>query len=307
MMKAIFFTEGGRKFGFGHIVRCAGLYEAFEEKGVASEFVVNADHTVKGILKNIDYRICNWLKEQNKALSMIGKGDIVIIDSYVADVEFYGKVSRRAQKAVFLDDYQRIHYPEGTIINSAIYAADLRYPQGCKNMLLGTRYSSLRKEFWDIPERKKAGRTQRILITFGGMNYAGLIERVTRHFKKKLPWTLHGIDFAKRKGNSLNFLQSILDSDSCISGGGQTIYNLARCGLPTIGVCLADNQLLNLKRWDKTRFLKFIGSPKDRDFLAKLERFILGPHFSEFLKSGRIGQRYIDGQGARRVVQALLN
>lgn len=307
-MKAIFFTEGGKQFGFGHIVRCAALQEAFEEKGIASELIVNADNTVKGLLKGVNFRLRDWLKNQDRALRMIDKEDVVIIDSYLADLGFYQKASKRARKAAYLDDYQRLNYPKGIIINSAIYAPELRYTKDNGNMcLLGIQYSSLRKEFWDIPKSKKIRRVQKILITFGGMDYSDLIEKIVKCFKNKLECTFHCIDFVKKKSNPLNFLQSILESDLCISGGGQTIYNLARCGVPTVGVCLSDNQLLNLKCWDKTKFLKFAGGYKDMNLLAKLERVFDTPGFTEFLKSGSIGQKYIDGQGARRVVQTLLS
>ncbi len=307
-MKAVFFTEGGKKFGFGHIVRCAALQEAFEEKGIASELVVNADNTVTGILKNVHYRICDWLKDQDHVLRTIDKEDVVVIDSYFADFGFYKKVSKRAQKTAYLDDYQRLNYPEGIIINSAIYAPKLIYPREDKSMyLLGTQYSALRKEFWDISERKRVAGGRRILVTFGGMDYSDLIHKIVNYFNDKFQYTFECVDFNKNKMNSLNFLQRILESDLCISGGGQTIYNLARCGLPTIGVCLSDYQLLNLKAWGKTRFLKFIGDYKDNDLFVKLERFFGSSEFDEFLGRGSIGQKYIDGQGARRVVQAILS
>lgn len=307
-MKAVFLTEGGKRFGLGHIVRCAGIQEAFEEKGIASEFIVNADDTVAGVLSNANYRACDWVNEKEKALETIGKDDVVIVDSYVADPGFYKEISKKAWKSVYLDDHRRINYPEGIVINSAIYARELDYPRDNGNVyLLGPEYISLRKEFWDISDKKRAAGGREILITFGGMDHSGLIQRIVDYLNEKSRYTFHCIDSNKNKMDPANFLQWILESDICISGGGQTVYNLARCGLPTIGVCLSDNQLLNLRSWGKTKFLEFIGDCKDNDLLVKLERFLGAPEFGEFLGRGSIGRQYIDGQGARRVVQAVLS
>lgn len=307
-MKVIFLTEGGKKLGFGHIVRCAGIREAFAEKGIESEFIVNADDTVNGVLRDINHRICDWENEKDKAFAAITKDDIVIIDSYLADLKAYKEISKRARKAVYLDDHNRLNYPEGIVINSAIYAPELDYPRSNGNRyLLGPRYISLRKEFWDISQKKKPAKLRTILITFGGMDFSGLIDKIVNALEGKFNYTFNCIDSNKKKMDPLTFLQSILESDLCITGGGQTVYNLARCGVPTIGVCLSENQLRNLKSWDKTKFLEFIGGHKDNDLPGKIEKFLEGPQFVKFLSRGKIGQKYIDGQGARRVVRAVLN
>lgn len=306
-MKAIFLTEGGKKLGLGHLVRCVSLQEAFEEKGIASEFIVNADHGVDGILKDVNHRRCDWLNPKEDILSLINKTDVVIIDSYFADLDFCHNVSQIAQKVVYLDDHNRINYPQGIVVNSAIYAQEVNYPKSNGNSyLLGTQYACLRKEFWDIPQKENRESLQKILITLGGMDYSGLMERIVGHLKDKFHCIFHCIDFYKTKISPQSFLQSILESDLCISGGGQTIYNLARCGLPTIGICLSENQLLNLQWWGRTKFLEFAGGYQDNDFLENIEKILRASSFGEFLNHGRIGRQYVDGQGARRVVEAIL-
>ncbi len=306
-MKVVFITEGGKNFGFGHVVRCAALLEAFNERGIESEFIVNADDTVNGILENIKHHKLDWLASNRKVLRTIGKHDIVIIDSYLANFNSYEEITKRARKAVYIDDYGRMRYPRGTVINSAIYAEELKYPQDNESIyLLGPKYICLRKEFWDICAERKTGSSRKILITFGGMDYCDLIHKIVNYLKDKFEYIFNCIDLNKEKMNASRLLQAILESDVCISGGGQTVHNLARCGLSTIGICLSDNQLLNLKWWCKTGFLEFIGQHKDIDLPQRIERVLKAPDFAAFLKKGAIGQRYIDGQGARRAVEAIL-
>ena len=40
-MKVFIITEGSKNIGFGHITRCISLYQAFEERGIIPEFIIN--------------------------------------------------------------------------------------------------------------------------------------------------------------------------------------------------------------------------------------------------------------------------
>ena len=61
-MKVVILTEGGADIGFGHITRCLSLYQAFEEKGIVSEMIINGDGSVLGLLRNSNYQIFDWVK-----------------------------------------------------------------------------------------------------------------------------------------------------------------------------------------------------------------------------------------------------
>ena len=50
-MKVTILTEGGRDTGYGHITRCTSVYQAFEERGIKSQLIVNGDETIKNLLK----------------------------------------------------------------------------------------------------------------------------------------------------------------------------------------------------------------------------------------------------------------
>ena len=65
-MRTFILTEGGKDIGFGHLTRCISLYQAFEEREVVPEFIVNGDDTVLDLLKGKKYQIFNWLEERNK-------------------------------------------------------------------------------------------------------------------------------------------------------------------------------------------------------------------------------------------------
>ncbi|MDQ7082427.1 MAG: glycosyltransferase [Aquificota bacterium] len=53
----------------------------------------------------------------------------------------------------------------------------------------------------------------------------------------------------------------MLDADIAISAGGQTLYELARVGVPTIAVAVAENQMWNVSEWQEAGFIEAVEAP----------------------------------------------
>jgi spore coat polysaccharide biosynthesis predicted glycosyltransferase SpsG len=148
-MKVFIITEGTKNTGFGHITRCLSLYRAFEERRITPKFIINGDDSIEGLLKHIIYQIINWIDEKNRLFETVKDVDIAIIDSYLADISFYKKLSELAKIAVYIDDNKRLDYPKGIVLNGNIHAETLNYPKKDGiTYLLGTKYTPLKKEFW---------------------------------------------------------------------------------------------------------------------------------------------------------------
>ena len=126
-MKVLILTEGGIQFGMGHITRCMALYEAFVEKGVETLIIVNGDETVDSLLSGANFIRTNWLKNEEETFDKLENYDIVVVDSYHADFEFYQALSQKVKVPVYFDDTIRLDYPGGIVINGAIEAEKLRY------------------------------------------------------------------------------------------------------------------------------------------------------------------------------------
>jgi len=99
----------------------------------------------------------------------------------------------------------------------------------------------------------------------------------------------------------------MLESDIAISAGGQTLYELARVGVPTIGICVAENQLGNVIGWEKTGFLEYVGWYNKNDILEKIKDAV------ECLKDVKvrktifkIAKRIVDGKGSLRIVDKVI-
>ncbi len=324
-MKVYILTEGGASIGIGHITRCLSLYQAFEEKGVQPLFVVNGDKSVKQYLKDTRHELINWSRKDSNAL--LKNTDIVIIDSYLAGFEFYEEVSKSVKIAAYLDDNKRIDYPKGIVVNGTIFADELGYPSK-KDIIyfLGSKYTPLRKDFWDLPEKETKQNIQSVLITFGGDDTRNLTPEILKLLNRDFPEYIKKVIIGGSYKNiaqieslrnaktelvyspdAEGMKQAMLEADIAISAAGQTLYELARVGVPTIAIAVADNQMNNVKGWQKTDFIEYAGWWEEQDVLEKTANSLrLLQERETRQRRSVIGKTYVDGQGARRIVEDIL-
>lgn len=329
-MKCYILTEGGRKIGFGHLTRCLSLYQAFEELGVASKFIVNGDKYINDVLNGRDYATLDWIRRAKEVFKLITKNDIVIIDSYLAEYNFYKHVSGLTEKVIYIDDNLRISYPRGYVVNGTILAEEFNYPSNAEiQYLLGTKYMPLRKEFWDVPQKAIKDVIESVMITFGGDDFRNLTPKVMNYFNRNhgslklnviigTGFSEEGIkEIEKIKKSNTNIHYSLnaeeiknimIQSDIAISAGGQTLYELARVGVPTIAVMVVDNQRNNVKGWQSVGFIKYVEYKDDMNIINDINN-----SFNDLIdmdkrkKMAKQGQSFVDGKGAVRVVEKIIN
>jgi len=326
-MKVFIITEGGKNIGFGHITRCLSLYQAFEERGIKPKFIINVDNDIEYLLKNINYQIFNWLDEKSKLFEMVKDADIAIIDSYLADISLYNKIANLVKISVYIDDNKRLDYPKGIVLNGNIHAETLNYPKEAGIIyLLGTKYTPLRKEFWEVPEKKIKEKIESVMVTFGGDDAKNMTPKILKLLNEKYPElnknviigrAYQNIDEIKKcadKNTNLIYYpdaekmkEIMLESDIAISAGGQTLNELASVGVPTIGICIAENQLGNIKGWEKVGFLEYAGLYNENNIIADIDKLLKNLESMKIRESkSKIGRKFIDGKGSIRIIKILL-
>ncbi|MFH1369595.1 MAG: UDP-2,4-diacetamido-2,4,6-trideoxy-beta-L-altropyranose hydrolase [Elusimicrobiota bacterium] len=327
-MKAAILTEGGLNIGYGHITRCMGLYQALKEARIDATFYLNGKGIQPETLKGVKYRFLNWLESGN--LSPILKNSAMcVIDSYLAGINVYKRVFNDVKACVFIDDNMRLDYPGGIVSNGTVLSEQFPYKRNkLARYLLGSRYAPMRKPFWGTPAKIIKERINDVLITFGGTDPLGMTASVLEYFALKYPLirkhvvTGASLDKIQRKrilalSDSRTSLYSGLDAngmknlmlrcDIAVSAAGQTTYELARAGVPSVIFAVAGNQIKNSRNWQKTGFA-LLGSGADNATVSKaLERSvkIIADRKPRAKMSGR-GRKAVDGQGARRIVSELL-
>lgn len=327
-MRVVILTEAGKGIGLGHLSRCCAIADAFETKGIIPEFIVNADTPACGLLKKKRYTILDWLDKQDKLTKLIQNADIAIVDSYKAGLNIYKKISKEAKLSLYLDDNNRLNYPGGIILNGSIYAEKLNYPKDKeKSYLLGPKFLPLREEFWRVPSRKIKSKIKKILITFGGSDSKNMTINILRFLNKEYPELVKNVivgsgfknidkikQIKDKKTNLVYFPDAgrvkklMLDCDIAVSAGGQTLYELARVGVPALSLAAAENQLNNLRGLERAGYGEYLGCWREMALLSSLnkgfKKFVLR---KERIKQYKAARGLIDGMGARRIVDELIS
>lgn len=323
-MDIFILTEGGKNKGFGHIARCSSIYDAFKIRGFSPKMIINGDESIVPIFNNLKFSIKDWINE----LPPIKPSDIVVIDSYLADESIYQKIFEISGLLVSFDDDDRIEYPGGIVINGNVLSENIDYSsKNNVSYLLGSQYSSLKKEYWNISPIEVHKDINSILITIGGDDIRNLTPNILKLINNEFPKLVKNVIVGK-SFNNINLIKNIADdntnliyspnskkmldvmlqSDIAISAGGQTTYEFARIGLPSIAISIADNQTDSIQNWEKLGFLEFAGLWDDKELLNNVSNKLnILMNFEYRIEKHNHGISIIDGLGANRVVDNILN
>ncbi len=308
-MKVVILTEGGNKIGFGHISRCIALCQAIEKEGYNPELMINADNNVSDFVKERNCQIFNWLAEQKKVIRLLEDASLVIIDSYLAEKPFYDRISQMTNgNLLMIDDCNRLDYPRGIVLNPSIYGDKLNYPskEGV-TYLFGKDYIILRKEFWEVPKKKINKEIKNILITIGRGQNSNLIDKIIDSLKDCHEFNFEVAGSNGGKLSAQQMLDLMLKADISISGGGQTTYELARVGVPTIGICFAENQRMNLEEWERQGFVSFAGFSSYPRIIEEIKKSLYSFDREKRKKTALVGKNAVDGKGAERLLKIIGN
>ena len=210
------------------------------------------------------------------------------MDSYYVTKRYLESLNA-VTKVFYIDDLNMFEYPVDTVINYNIYANRFDYENKYKMLgmntkfLLGCQYVPLRKEFENISYRVRKV-VKNILITTGGTdnyNIAGrLLEMLVKQECTKMVkiHVIEGVyninkDFLEKLSkqhnnivlyrNVQNIAKLMLNCDIAVSAGGFTLYELCICGVPTVSISFADNQLENVKQFNKEEIIIYAGDVRN--------------------------------------------
>ena len=242
-------------------------------------------------------------------------------------ISFYKTLSDLSRIPVYIDDTKRLDYPKGVVVNGTIYAEELNYPKKHDiTYLLGSKYIPIRKEFWNIPDKAINESLQTIMITFGGDDARNMTPRIITMLNGNYPELNKKVIIGKAftnteqiqafKDKTTEFIyypdaegmkKVMLESDIAISAAGQTLYELARLGVPTIAVAVADNQINNVRGWQKAGFIEYAGWWEDMLILENMKTSLEKLTNNNLrLDKYHIGKMFVDGKGAIRIIDEIM-
>lgn len=191
----------------------------------------------------------------------------VVEDGYHFGYNYQQVIKEAGLRLLVIDDYGHAeHYLADLVINQNIYASEALYPnrEPTTQLLLGTKYILLRREFWPwrswnrtIPELAR-----NILVTMGGSDQANQTLKVIRAIQQIEAVDLSVIvvvggsnphlrelEEAIAKSPSIRLIQDAVNmpelvawADVAVSAGGSTCWELCFLGTPPLLLVTANNQ-----------------------------------------------------------------
>ena len=335
----LFRTDAGPLIGIGHLQRCLSLAAALHHLGMSCLFLTNEEPTVIERVKRFGFESCtleaddSWgtvdLKE-TLSIAATRECSTIIVDSDYEGADYLSQLRNAGYFVVAIEDNVPHPFPCHIVINGDAHARKLSYSSPFKDtrFLLGPEYSILRREFWEVTPRIVSENVDNVLVTMGGSDpynimpkIIDLLDALQGTFSVTAiigPFFENIVEVqavTRQAQRTITLVETpdsvrdlMLQADMAISAGGQTLYELACVGCPTVAIRLAANQDGQMAVFEKAGFLRIAGDGDYSgivDAISDTAKALIADQ-QTWAAMSAAGQQLIDGQGALRVAQTLL-
>ncbi len=337
-MRVLFRADANQVIGAGHVMRCLSLASALQARGaqvcfvsldlpVHLENVVRAQgHEVRRLPEAVR---ANELADAYATLDGEHSMTVCVVDHYHLGQDWESEIMAFVP-VLALDDLGRPHASRWLLDQNYYADPQARYATGCPvhvQRLLGPSYALLRNEFAHARAnaRVRDGVVQHVLVFMGGMDAGNLTATALKAIDLGLSPNVKVTVIAGASHPDLAGLRAwcddrglaelhvqvsditphLLAADIAIGAGGSSTWERCACGLPTVAICLADNQRDLILEGARAGFLWGIDHIPSVGELANVLQAITGaPGLVHHLS--RQSLQMTDARGAARVAQLLI-
>lgn len=315
-------ADGGEGIGAGHVMRCLALADAWQAGGgdvrwVASRLSPMLERAIAA--RHIPVSRVADAADTVAAVCTPGHTPAwVVVDGYGLQSEAQALRRDGLRLAVIDDDGRWGRYDCDVLINQNLGAERVEYDTAAETRLLGAAFAMIRREFLTQPvAAQPAPAVRRVLVSFGGDDRHRQGERVARVLQRVAPDVERvvtggvlaapaAMDGAARVITGTDMAAVIAASDAAVVAAGSICWELAYLGVPAITLTMADNQEAIARELAAAGVARALG-PYDAvsdEAIASAFAALVANAGMRATMSAR-GRALIDGQGARRVADAL--
>jgi UDP-2,4-diacetamido-2,4,6-trideoxy-beta-L-altropyranose hydrolase len=341
-MKLLLRADASVRIGTGHIMRCLALAQAWQDAGGVCVFAAaQLPAALRDRLLSEGFRVEGGQVEPGSHDDATWTAEVavwagarwVVLDGYVFDAGFQQRLKEGGRSVLVIDDYGHAgRYVADLVVNQNQYARDNLYTarEPSTELLLGTRFALLRREFrkWRGWERPLPDVAHKVLVTLGGSDPDNVTLTVVRALREGPPAGFeaavvvgganpHWADLRSEvagTGDRVQLLTNVIDmpglmawADLGVAASGSTSWELAFFGLPTCCVILADNQAPVAEGLHAEGAMVNLGRGAALTSAAVAEALLALAHDPAKRRAmGRRLRALVDGEGCRRVVDAIL-
>ena len=260
-----FYCDGGPKTGVGHMVRSFNLATAFAANGWHIRMLASrgAYETASPFLDGVfEYVEASYPADSQRMFDALAESDLAVIDSYVVDEAFESRLRSAGKRLLVIEDLADRRHHCSALLNLAPgpNQAEL-VPEDCR-LFLGPAFAPIALKIRKMRNKVEALRlkspgVRKILVNFGGTDPFGLTAACVKALAGlgvsvvvAVGSSAAGIDAVRELQSPLveihvdatNLADLMADSDLAIAGAGYSSWERCVLGLPSIAVCLVENQ-----------------------------------------------------------------
>jgi UDP-2,4-diacetamido-2,4,6-trideoxy-beta-L-altropyranose hydrolase len=329
-------TDAAASTGVGHFMRCFALGQYWRDLDLNVTFIGRCPGELRGRLEQegigrlaLDTP-CPDPRDLATTLDRIPGGAITVLDGYHFDENYQQQLSAD-HRLMVIDDHGHLPgYAGSVLLNANLDARDVRYLRAPARRLLGPGYALLRRELRaarsaarDVPT---ADRATRVLVSCGGSDPLNLtlpILEALAHCADPPaearvlvgPLNPHraSLEAFARTRSWVALLAAPRDvaphmlwAELAVAAAGTTTWELAVCGVPSILVAAADNQIPVARAMHRQGAALFAGDGRALDkeaFATLIENLIGDPERRRQL--GATARALVDGDGVVRATNVL--
>lgn len=336
--RILFRTDGGAGIGLGHLQRCLSLATALQRSGALCFFLLHGDDDAAAKIAEAGFAggpTDAAPGSRDDADTTIAEArrlecDGVVVDSYLTDGAMQGAIRDAGFYTVAIDDLNPHAFDCQMVVSFGPHAPAAGYvaARGDTRFLLGPAYTILRKEYWDVPLMPVRDRVRNILVTTGGADPGGVmpewieaIDGIDAPFDVTAivgpffagPDAVHDAAAGAQRTVRVVTAPKVTRpmqamADIAVSAAGQTLYELAALGVPTIAAEIAPNQRPQLDAFAAAGAMIDAGATDDpattQRIAAALARLIDAPDERRALSQTARGA--VDRRGALTVAAEIM-
>ncbi len=326
-------ADASPTMGMGHLLRTLALAQAWQDRGgtVACATIDPPDRARRRLeLEGIEVMSGHCVPGGALDLAWtrgiaVERTACVVVDGYHLGVPFANALADAGLRTLLMDDMGSGTPIRAMVLNQNLHGVRSLYPLATDLVLVGTRYSMLRRELLRMPRspRQTPARARSALVTFGGADPARLtgtaalalldagLERVVVVMGPAAPLPSLGQPRSGFGGIELHvdppdFFGLAASMDLAVVAAGSTVWEFAWLGLPMALVSTAANQEPTLAAAVAAGAAIGLGCADDFRLAPPI------PRLAEFAGDAILraaltskGRSLIDGRGAARVAEAL--
>lgn len=270
-------ADGGLSIGMGHIMRTLVLADYLREY-LKITYICDEKYK-EGIdyLKYRGYPVFAYKKDELLEQMLKREESSILTDSYLLDTNYIKRVRQNFNVVGYMDDNALFPYEADYVINQNFGAEATAYEVSSEcELLLGSHYLLLRSEFTKEHQKFDKDDVREIMITVGGSDHYNILDRILSMIYD-MPFHFHvviGLAFPYEKDvinkykdiKNISFYKQpdmeklMRKCDMAVSSCGSTLYELGVCGVKTIGLSVADNQVPLAERMARQGMIDYLGS-----------------------------------------------